>query len=459
MAAQLFDLNIKTVLEHWTVEHAVRELIANALDEQAITDSADIEIESCDSGWLIRDHGRGLRIEHFTLNENPEKLAIPDRVIGKFGGGLKDALATFHRHCIGVTLRSPHGVFTLRAAEKHGFAQITTLHVAHEPAAGRVHGTEIELRGVSAEQMAAAKDLFVRFADERVVDTTRYGDVLACAAGAAHIYISGVLVNEEPEFLFSYNVTSITQAMRKRLNRERTNVGRTTYAERVKAILLSAGCDEVKERLADQVIQRAAGQQAAELGWAEVRDAAFRLYAQRNRVAFVTEEHLREHPEVIDDMRSDGIEPAVITAADDARITETGTPVRTFAGYVEEYNDSFEYTWVDPDDLDADEARVFASTDEILDLIALEDRPPVFISSTMRIGGDSTRGVWDAGLHAVVIERSQLQSLAGYAGVLLHEAAHYTSGSPDVSRAFETELTEYHRTNCDHGSPARQMLT
>ncbi len=32
-----FDLNIKRVLEHWTVAHALREVIANALDEAALT--------------------------------------------------------------------------------------------------------------------------------------------------------------------------------------------------------------------------------------------------------------------------------------------------------------------------------------------------------------------------------------------------------------------------------------
>jgi hypothetical protein len=32
-----FDLNIERVLENWTVAHALREVIANALDEQALT--------------------------------------------------------------------------------------------------------------------------------------------------------------------------------------------------------------------------------------------------------------------------------------------------------------------------------------------------------------------------------------------------------------------------------------
>jgi hypothetical protein len=32
-----FDLNIEKILEGWQVCHAIRELIANALDEQALT--------------------------------------------------------------------------------------------------------------------------------------------------------------------------------------------------------------------------------------------------------------------------------------------------------------------------------------------------------------------------------------------------------------------------------------
>ena len=38
---QAFDLNVEKVLEHWSVAFAIRELIANALDEQALTGTAD----------------------------------------------------------------------------------------------------------------------------------------------------------------------------------------------------------------------------------------------------------------------------------------------------------------------------------------------------------------------------------------------------------------------------------
>ena len=69
-----FDLNMEEVLENWEVFHAIREIIANALDEQLMTDTQKIEIYQTDIGWGIRDFGRGIQIDHFTQNENPEKV-------------------------------------------------------------------------------------------------------------------------------------------------------------------------------------------------------------------------------------------------------------------------------------------------------------------------------------------------------------------------------------------------
>ena len=92
-----FDLNIDKILDNWELPHAIRELIANAVDESNITSTREPEIYRDDSGWWhIRDYGRGLRYQDLTQSENPEKLSNAG-VIGKFGIGLKDALATFDR--------------------------------------------------------------------------------------------------------------------------------------------------------------------------------------------------------------------------------------------------------------------------------------------------------------------------------------------------------------------------
>lgn len=47
-----FDLNIENVLGNWMINHAVREIIANALDEMVITKSSPIEISQDDKGLM-----------------------------------------------------------------------------------------------------------------------------------------------------------------------------------------------------------------------------------------------------------------------------------------------------------------------------------------------------------------------------------------------------------------------
>jgi hypothetical protein len=46
-----FDLNIDKILENWDLSHAVRELIANAIDESVITNTAPPEVTKDSSGW------------------------------------------------------------------------------------------------------------------------------------------------------------------------------------------------------------------------------------------------------------------------------------------------------------------------------------------------------------------------------------------------------------------------
>ena len=73
MSTRKFDLNIEKILEHWELYDAIREIIANALDEQLLTDSKDIEIRKKGNDWTIRDFGRGIMYEHLTQKENEEK--------------------------------------------------------------------------------------------------------------------------------------------------------------------------------------------------------------------------------------------------------------------------------------------------------------------------------------------------------------------------------------------------
>ena len=133
---EAFDLNVEKVLEHWTPAHALREVIANALDEHALLGRSDRPLitKEADGVWHVRDHGRGVRYQHLTQNESDEKRHS-DVVVGQFGVGLKDALATFHRNGIGICIASPHGTIGLVERSKHGFGDVVTLHATVGPPA------------------------------------------------------------------------------------------------------------------------------------------------------------------------------------------------------------------------------------------------------------------------------------------------------------------------------------
>lgn len=248
-----FDLNIEKVLENWSVSDAIREIISNAIDEQILTSSKEIEIYQDEyKNWHIRDYGRGIKYIHFTQNENEEKLQNPN-LIGKFGVGLKDALATFDRHNIKIKIISKFGIITLGKSHKYGFDDIVTLHAYIEENINRDFvGTDFVISNCSFNDIDQAKQMFLKFQNLKKFETTSYGEIYDNNQ-TSYIYINGLRVAEEENFLFSYNITSINDSIRKALNRERTNVGRSAYSGRVKQILLESKNQDVIQKLCDNL--------------------------------------------------------------------------------------------------------------------------------------------------------------------------------------------------------------
>jgi len=449
-----FDLNIEKILEGWEVKHAIREVIANALDEQVLSNTRDITINADRSGnWHIRDFGRGIRYENLTQNENPEKLKNGGKVIGKFGVGLKDALATLSRRNILVQIKSAHCDISLVEAGKYGFEDVITLQAAVSPASSpEMDGSDFELQGVSVSDIKAAKDFFLRFSGERVLDDTPYGQILEKAAGRdARIYVTGLLVAQEERFAFSYNITSLTAAMRRALNRERTNVGRTGYVDRVKSMLLASHSEEVAQALASDLSNIERGTQHDEVSWTDVAVHACQILNARRKVVFVTAAELGNARDSIDHATHDGYD--VISIPDNVRRSLAGlkdvqgNPVRDLAVYQAEWNRSFEFKFVSRDGLTPAERKVFDRWQEIVKLVGglPAQVREVRISETMRPdfgSGGECQGLWEPDKKRIIVKRSELATLTSFAGTLLHEITHANSGYQDVSREFESALTE-----------------
>ncbi len=444
-----FDLNIERVLENWEVSDALREIIANAIDEQLLTDTSEIQIFKNSSGWHIRDFGRGLKYQHLTQNENEEKLKNSNLVIGKFGVGLKDALATLDRHKIYVSITSRHGDITLGKSSKQGFEDVITLHaLISKPKDSKFIGTEFILKGVTAKQMEHAKSYFLKFSDEKLLEQTNYGDVLKRSKLGARIYVNGVRVAQEDNFLFSYNITSLTHVMRKALNRERTHVGRSAYTDRVKDILLECRQPSVAKIIVDDLQKFETGEAHDELKWIDVAVHACKLLNASGKFIFVTPMEYLSAITMIDNASGDGYTVVTIPENVKQRIRGLkdllGQPIRDLHEYADEWNASFEFTFVKPNELTLKERRIFERTKDILSLAGGKPAniKKILISETMRLEGfEEAAGVWEISKQRIVIKRSQLKSLQDYAGTLLHETAHARSGGSDVTRRFEDGLT------------------
>jgi hypothetical protein len=454
-AERYFDLNIEKVLEHWSVSFAIREVIANALDEQAITGSDEPEmVKIGENTWQISDFGRGLRYQHLTQKENAEKRRYPD-VIGQFGMGLKDALAVFDRRGVQVLILSPHGDISTVGRPKEGFGDITTLHArVGAPSEPERIGTTFVLRGVRDDDVDAAKQFFLRYGPHRGLESTEYGHVLdrPPGAGPANIYVKGLLVAQEDNFLFSYNITSLTKGLRQALNRERSNVGRGAYTDRVKAILKQCQSAEVARSLAEDLGQFASGRMHDELSWNEVSLHACRILASHERVVFVTAHQLAQGGAQIDYARYDGYRLVLVPDSIAYKLRSLkdleGNSILDLDGYRDEYNRSFEFDFVEPATLKPAEAHVYALTDRIvavsgvtLDRVGVGD---ILISNTMRLNesGHQVVGMFDTGTRRVVIRRDRLGSVVDYSGTLLHELTHANSGAADGTLAFEEALTQ-----------------
>jgi len=450
-----FDLNMEEdLLEAWNESDGIRELIANALDEQVLTGSPHVDIHVDEEGrWHIRDYGRGLRYQHLTQGEDEEKLANPDEVIGKFGVGLKDALAVLYRHGVEVNIHSSHNTFRVEESSKAEFDDVRTLHaLVHSPEHPNLDGTDVILEGVTREQIDTAKDNFLRFSGEKKLEETRFGDIYAKPDGEeAAVYVTGLRVATEYDFLFSYNITNTTKKIRDALNRERSNVGRTAYTPRIKKILQAAESDEVAQRLVRDLEQFEQGKAHDELGWKRIRVHAAMFLNSMDDVVFATMEEQRENRDLMDDARQDGHDVVTIPENVETEIKGSadveGNEMRDVGAYSEEYEESFEYDWVSEDELTSAEEEVWELRHDILALV--EDLPEIEeirISSTMRVTGGSdwkAEGTWEPHERRIVIHRPILKDPVDFAATLLHEVAHPKSGgASDQTRKFEKALSD-----------------
>lgn len=443
-----FDLNIEKILDNWEVFHAVREIIANALDEKTLTNTQNIEIFKDSNGkWHIRDYGRGIKYTHFTQNENEEKKRSKS-VIGKFGVGLKDALAVFYKNHCSVEILSKYGDITLGMCHKEGFSDTITLHaMIDNPSNPNRIGTEFIL-GVSDQDIQKAKSLFLIFTNKKPLDKTYNGEIFEKSPReAAGVYVHGVKVAEEPMYLFDYNITKTNTTLEKSLNRERSAVGRSAYSNIIMKMLLDAKSNTVASMLVSELKKIPLGTNHDEITRVDVQVHAINVYNEHNNVVFIPSSQSynmtnNDKEKIKESGREVVIVPDSAFSKIENRNDYSGKEIGTFNTVLREYSDNFSYKFVDYNTLSDTERKNLSLKDFVFDRYGDQRyKNKIKISENINemISGD-TLGVFDPNLDCIIIKRSILSDRARLMEVLFHELVHATTRYPDNNRNFENEL-------------------
>lgn len=444
------NLKLEKALEHWKIHHALREIIANALDEQAITDTKDIDIfQDKKNHWHIRDFGRGINPEAFTQTENEEKAANPN-VSGKFGAGLKNALATLNRQGIKVVIKSCYGLYTFGKSSKDAWDKVITLIHIYPPKNPHFLGTEYIFTGIRDEDIEKAKSLFLKFRDALVLDSTPFGQVLKKTAPEAGIYLYGVKVAEEENFLFSYNITALEEKIVRNMHRERPNAERSVYAEPIRNILTAGSNQKIARALINDLSNYDQGTNHDELRWLDVQENAVKTLNSFSKVVFLTVEDQNNFADFIEQARRDGYDFINIPSNLKERLKNTnditGVPVRIIDQFYKHYEKGFRFLFIDPKNLSPAEREIFGEQDALFNFLG--GRPPrireIKISEKMRkeMDGQDAVSLWIAATGTIIIKRSELKSRQDFAAALLHETAHALSRMEDGNRGVEQELTK-----------------
>lgn len=182
-----YNLNLtKNYCAHWGLREALRELIANTIDEDGQIEYDDYEDEdNPDCGSLVLTTYSNLPIDAFLMGYSVKNAGA----IGQYGEGLKLAMLVLTREGLNFNFVSGNKTYTFEFIKPEGFEQ-ETLHLIVDERATMSQGTLICIDDVSR----ITYELVYLHADIGLLENS------------IGLYCKGLLV--EPGFKVKYNSVS-----------------------------------------------------------------------------------------------------------------------------------------------------------------------------------------------------------------------------------------------------------
>lgn len=252
------DLNIGTqCLENWENHHAIRELIANALDEHIISKiTQPIAINHSRNKCEIIDYGSGITKSSFIIQSNSNKLSN-EKLIGQFGFGMKDAIAVLCKNDIDVTIYTRDFIFTPSYTQRANTSDIT-LHITfinNNDYDDDEYGTKIVLNNIKKTDIEKAKDYFIDFTTIKF-DNIYSNTIMKFNDKSQYIFVNKFRVcKTKKNTYFSYNIKKTKDVM-KFFNRDRGEKDYASFRKIITIILkdIDIYCDKYStEQLRNEI--------------------------------------------------------------------------------------------------------------------------------------------------------------------------------------------------------------
>ena len=276
------DLNIgQAYLSEWTEGMAIRELIANAMDE---TTNGNIDIKEAPEGvWKITNIGNEIKPENFVIKEGGKSKKKGK--IGKFGIGLKDAIGVLMIRGTGVRILTSEYEYVAEYRKKNKLINAKCLFINIYKNTREWLGTQVILEKCSDDSIKEAESHFLIYRDKyMVVDTTEYGDILFEDDENKNgtIYLNGIKIAYESTFLYSYNIKVEEEILKKGISRERCDLSREVYKDILKMIINCIKSEDVLRGYYKRLIKTRDGSLKGELVYTEAQLKTIRYTIQHN---------------------------------------------------------------------------------------------------------------------------------------------------------------------------------
>ena len=240
----VLDLNIgQECLDNWNNHNAIRELIANGIDEHTTSKiKKPIVIRQNKNNYEIIDYGRGLTQDDFIHKTNKTKTSGTG-YIGQFGIGLKDSLGVLCKNDIDIIIFTKQYKFEPEYIEKKGTSSYTLhINVSDNTEKDINYGTKIVLYGIDKKDIDNAKKYFIDYTTEKYDmlyesnQSNQSNQSIFKFDKKQLIFVNGMRTCETSELYFSYNIKK-SKELQKHFDRDRGDKDYKIFKKYIQGIL------------------------------------------------------------------------------------------------------------------------------------------------------------------------------------------------------------------------------